>query len=55
MHMQAIVDEAGVQGDAIPDNTHIDLNELILPKQEHFHYMIQIQTLFQDTFYQSTM
>ena len=24
-------DEAGVQGDAIPDNTHIDLSQLTLP------------------------
>ena len=43
--------EAGVQGDAIPDNTHIDLSQLTLHQPEYFHYMMPVPILFLDTFY----
>ena len=43
--------EAGIQGDAIPDNTHIDLSQLTLPSAEYSHYMMPVLILFLDTSY----
>ncbi len=43
--------EAGVQGDNIPDNTHIRLDGLVLPPTGVLYLsMMRVQTLFQDIF-----